>query len=87
MPTGLAAARTRTSTGAPRPTTVCVPHARVLRRDGAVIEGHYAAGNVTASVMGDRYPGPGSTLGPAMTFSFVAANHAIDTFEKRQGRP
>lgn len=57
---------------------LCDPHARVLRRDGSVIAGLYASGNVTASVMGDRYPGPGSTLGPAMTFAFIAANHAID---------
>ena len=52
-------------------------HARVLREDGSVIEGLYASGNCTASVMGDRYPGPGSTLGPAMTFAFVAVNHAL----------
>jgi 3-oxosteroid 1-dehydrogenase len=51
-------------------------HARVLREDGSPIEGLYATGNVSASVMGDTYPGPGSTLGPAMTFGYVAAMHA-----------
>jgi 3-oxosteroid 1-dehydrogenase len=51
-------------------------HARVLREDGSPIEGAYAIGNVSASVMGDTYPGPGSTLGPAMTFGYVAAMHA-----------
>jgi 3-oxosteroid 1-dehydrogenase len=51
-------------------------HARVLREDGSPIEGLYAAGNASASVMGDTYPGPGSTLGPAMTFGYVAAMHA-----------
>ena len=50
-------------------------NARVLREDGAVIEGLYAIGNCSASVMGSTYPGAGSTLGPAMTFGFVAANH------------
>lgn len=48
---------------------------RVLREDLSVIEGLYASGNNTASVMGKTYPGPGSTLGPACTFSFIAMNH------------
>jgi 3-oxosteroid 1-dehydrogenase len=51
-------------------------HARVLREDGSPIAGVYAIGNASASVMGDTYPGPGSTLGPAMTFGYVAAMHA-----------
>ena len=50
--------------------------ARVLRPSGDAIEGLYAAGNTTASVMGRGYPGPGVTLGPAMTFAFLAARHA-----------
>lgn len=50
-------------------------HARVLRPDGTVIEGLYASGNNTASVMGRTYPGPGSTLGPAGVFGFLAARH------------
>jgi 3-oxosteroid 1-dehydrogenase len=48
-------------------------NARVLRVDGQVIPGLYAAGNVTASVMGRSYPGNGSTLAPAMTFGYIAA--------------
>jgi 3-oxosteroid 1-dehydrogenase len=51
-------------------------YARVLRRDGSVIKGLYAAGNTSASVMGHTYPGPGSTIGPAMTFGYIAARHA-----------
>jgi len=47
--------------------------ARALRADGSVIEGLYAAGNVSASVMGRTYPGPGSTIGPAAVFGLVAA--------------
>jgi 3-oxosteroid 1-dehydrogenase len=47
--------------------------ARVLRPDGSPITGLYAAGNTSASVMGHTYAGPGATLGPAMTFGYVAA--------------
>ncbi|TWP54100.1 3-oxosteroid 1-dehydrogenase [Lentzea tibetensis] len=48
--------------------------ARVLRPDGSVIPGLYAAGNASAAVMGNSYAGAGSTIGPAMTFGYVAAN-------------
>lgn len=47
--------------------------ARVLDAQGRPIEGLFAAGNDNASVMGGGYPGGGITLGPAMTFGFVAA--------------
>lgn len=49
--------------------------ARVLKESGEPIDGLYAIGNTTASVMGVSYPGPGSTLGPAITFGYRAANH------------
>lgn len=49
--------------------------ARALREDGTVIEGLYAAGNSSASVMGRTYPGPGSTIGPAAVFGVRAARH------------
>lgn len=52
--------------------------ARVLRQDGTVIPGLYAAGNASAAVMGHSYAGAGSTLGPAMTFGYIAANHIAD---------
>ena len=48
--------------------------ARVLRSDGSVIPGLYAAGNASAAVMGHSYAGAGSTIGPAMTFGYIAAN-------------
>jgi len=47
--------------------------ARVLREDGTVIEGLYAAGNVSSAVMGHTYPGPGGTIGPALVFGYLAA--------------
>jgi 3-oxosteroid 1-dehydrogenase len=47
--------------------------ARVLRPDGSVIAGLYAAGNASGAVMGHSYAGAGSTIGPAMTFGYVAA--------------
>ena len=47
--------------------------ARVLREDGSAIAGLYATGNCSAAVMGKTYAGAGSTLGPAMTFGYIAA--------------
>jgi 3-oxosteroid 1-dehydrogenase len=47
--------------------------ARVLRPDGTVIAGLYAAGNASAPVMGRTYAGPGASLGPAMVFGYLAA--------------
>lgn len=50
--------------------------ARVLGAGGEPIPGLYAAGNDMHSVMGGVYPGPGATIGPAMTFGYIAADHA-----------
>jgi len=47
--------------------------ARVLRADGIPIPGLYAAGNTSATVMGHSYAGAGATIGPAMTFGYIAA--------------
>lgn len=49
--------------------------ARALHEEGSVIEGVDAAGNSSASVMGRTYPGPGSTVGPAVVFGLRAARH------------
>ena len=49
---------------------------RVERADGSVIEGLYACGVSSASVMGGVYPGAGASIGPSLTFGFVAAKHA-----------
>ncbi|MES2532451.1 MAG: FAD-dependent oxidoreductase [Pseudomonadota bacterium] len=50
-------------------------NAQVLDRDGRVIPGLYAAGLDMNSVMRGLYPGGGSSIGPAMTFGYVAARH------------
>ena len=50
------------------------PNAQVTKENGEPIEGLYAVGNCSAAVL-PTYPGPGSTLGPAMTFAYQAAKH------------
>ncbi len=61
-------------------------HGRVLREDGSVIAGLYATGNTSASVMGNEYAGPGATIGPSITFGWVAARHATgDPFDAAAG--
>lgn len=50
--------------------------ARVLDGDGRPIPGLWAAGNDLSSVMGGHYPSGGITLGPAMTFGYLAAHDA-----------
>ncbi|WP_156839521.1 FAD-dependent oxidoreductase [Novosphingobium aquimarinum] len=52
-------------------------NARVLDEHDQPIAGLYAVGNNAASVMGESYPGAGVTLGPAMTFGYVAGRHAM----------
>lgn len=55
------------------------PNGQVLREDDSAIEGLYATGNCSAPVL-PSYPGPGATLGPAMTFAYQAAKH-INKFQ------
>lgn len=47
-------------------------NAQVQHEDGHTIEGFYAVGNCSAPTL-PCYPGPGATLGPAMTFAYQAA--------------
>lgn len=47
--------------------------ARVLDTAGRPITGLYAIGNNAASSMGESYPGAGVTIGPALTFGYIAA--------------
>ncbi|MEH6591535.1 MAG: FAD-dependent oxidoreductase [Halioglobus sp.] len=58
---------------------VITANAEVMHEDGSVIEGLYACGNCSAPTL-PCYPGPGSTLGPSMTFAYQAAK-AITGFE------
>ncbi len=50
--------------------------AQVLNSDQSSIDGLYACGNDMASIMQGRYPSGGITLGPALTFGYIAAHHA-----------
>lgn len=52
----------------------CDERARVLDGAGNPIAGLYAAGNQSGTPFGDVYPGAGATIGPAMTFAYIAAN-------------
>jgi succinate dehydrogenase/fumarate reductase flavoprotein subunit len=54
-------------------------HARVLRSDDGIVKGLYAVGNTSAAVMGRSYAGAGATIGPAMTFGYVAAKHIANS--------
>tara|TARA_R110002110_G_scaffold58663_4_gene166797 strand:- start:14866 stop:16551 length:1686 start_codon:yes stop_codon:yes gene_type:complete len=58
--------------GGPKTDTRC----RVLSLGGGVIDGLFAAGNVMAAPTGMVYGGAGGTLGPAMTFGFIAGREA-----------
>ncbi|WP_240722838.1 FAD-dependent oxidoreductase [Poseidonocella sp. HB161398] len=57
--------------------------ARVLGRDGLPVPGLYAAGNDLSSIFAGHYPSGGITLGPAMTFGYIAALTAAG----RMGQP
>ncbi|MGE4482255.1 FAD-dependent oxidoreductase [Acidocella sp.] len=53
-------------------------HARVLDENNQPIPGLFAVGNDMSSIMGGHYPSGGITLGPAMTFGWIAANFIAD---------
>ena len=49
---------------------------RVLSASGKIIEGLYTVGNAMAGSTGSVYAGAGGTLGPALTYGFLAGKHA-----------
>lgn len=51
--------------------------ARVLKDDDTPIAGLWACGNEAQSIMGGTYPGPGITIGPAITFAYRAVRDAL----------
>jgi len=67
------------------PGLVTDTQARVLDDQGAPIAGLYAAGNDAASIMGGAYPGAGITIGPAMTFGYVAALSLAGKLDDNKG--
>jgi 3-oxosteroid 1-dehydrogenase len=63
----------------------CDARARVLDHAGQAIPGLYAAGNNSGTPFGDVYPGAGATIGPAMTFGYVAANDIAERSGNQRG--
>ncbi|WP_235157380.1 FAD-binding protein [Rhodococcus ruber] len=57
---------------------LCDEYSRALNSDGEPIPGLYAAGNITASVMGRTNPGAGASIGASAVFSYIAANDAAN---------
>ncbi len=55
----------------------CDERARLIDGDNQPIPGLYACGNDMQSIMGGVYPGPGITIGPAITFAYIAARDAV----------
>ena len=52
---------------------------QVLDKDGKVIEGLYATGNVSGNFYAGNYPRhiPGTSVGRAATFGYVAVEHML----------
>ena len=59
--------------GGPRTNRDC----QVLRPDGSVIGGLYCAGIAMASPIGTRAVGAGTTIGPCLTFGYIAGRAVI----------
>ncbi|MDB5715458.1 MAG: binding protein 15 [Sphingomonadales bacterium] len=51
------------------------PDSQVVEADGNIVSGLYAIGADANSVFAGAYPGGGASLGPTMTFAYIAANH------------
>jgi 3-oxosteroid 1-dehydrogenase len=62
-------------------------HGRVLDHDDRPIDGLYATGNITATVMGRHYLGPGASIANTMVFGYLAARHAVGAGETAHRAP
>lgn len=60
---------------------------QVLDTRGQVIEGLYACGNDLTSIFRGTYPGPGTTLGPAIVFGWRVARHAAGLADAKEEVP
>jgi predicted oxidoreductase len=60
---------------------------RVLDAQRQPIPGLYAVGNDAASIMGGNYPGAGITLGPALTFGYIAGHQLAQAQETAAPAP
>ncbi|HLR15507.1 MAG TPA: FAD-dependent oxidoreductase [Bacillota bacterium] len=54
-------------------------HGQVISLRGELIPGLYAAGNAAMGILGGAYPGAGGTIGPALTFGYLAGKHLANT--------
>ncbi|VVP38086.1 3-oxosteroid 1-dehydrogenase [Pseudomonas fluorescens] len=61
--------------------------ANVLNMSGEPIHGLYAAGNEMNSIMDGTYPGPGITLGPGITFGYLAARDIAERLDHSTAQP
>jgi len=57
-------------------------NAQVLNSSNKPIKGLYACGNEMQSIMGNVYPAPGITIGPGVTFGFIASTHALKSLKE-----
>jgi FAD binding domain len=55
--------------------------AQVLAADDRPIPGLYAAGLDNNTIMRGTYPAAGTSLGPAMTFGYIAARHMLENLD------
>lgn len=62
-------------------------HGQVINLHGKPIPGLYAAGNAAMGVLGPAYPGAGGTIGPALTFGYLAGIHAGNTSSREITKP